>query len=57
VGEDDLALVVVGPWLRRMTEEEFLLWLIARLQGEPVRTVQVDLVDLQIDVVLPREAR
>lgn len=47
--------VVTGPWLGRMTEQEFLTWLQGLLSGAH-RTVEVQVVDLQLDLVLVRGA-
>lgn len=50
---DQTAVILVGPWLARMSEAEFLTFLLGRLSNMPPDTVTMQLVDLNIDIILP----
>lgn len=51
--DDQMAVILVGPWLARMGEAEFLSFLLGRLQAAPPQVRQIQLYDLCLDVVLP----
>ena len=51
--EETLALVLRGPWLSQMDEQQFLLWLLGRLQAGPPQYHVITLYDVYIDIVLP----